>query len=104
MIDCVDAGGDSMLLSETALKFPFRPLGRTTLTRREKQILAGLREGMSNKEIAGRIRRTEDTVKFHLKNIYKKLGVSGRTQAILVAMSEELPERSAWEVKHRAGR
>lgn len=88
-----------MYSDDTAPKFPFRAFGSRMLTNREQQILASLRDGMSNKEIANRFRRTEDTVKFHLKNIYKKLGVSCRTQAILVAMSEERPPRSVQEVK-----
>jgi len=93
-----------MYSDETAPRFPFRAFGSRMLTNREKQILAGLRDGMSNREIATYIRRTEDTVKFHLKNIYKKLGVSCRTQAIIVAMSEERPVRSTQEVNHQVGR
>jgi DNA-binding NarL/FixJ family response regulator len=88
-----------MFPDEVVPRFPFRPFGSRTLSGRERQILAALRDGMSNKEIATCIRRTEDTVKFHLKNIYKKLGVNGRTQAILIAMSEELPDRTAWDVR-----
>ena len=52
-----------------------------TLTRREWQILTLVSEGMSNAEIAQRLWVTEQTVKFHLSNVYRKLGVSNRTQA-----------------------
>lgn len=52
-----------------------------TLTRREWQILTLVSEGMSNGEIAHRLWVTEQTVKFHLSNVYRKLGVSNRTQA-----------------------
>lgn len=55
------------------------------LTEREKEILSFLTHGVSNKEIAGRIFVSENTIKFHLKNIYSKLAVSNRLQAISVA-------------------
>src|SRR3546814_14980524 len=58
----------------------FQPL--EPLTDREKQILVYLANGVSNKEIARRIFVSENTVKFHLKNIYSKLAVSSRLQAI----------------------
>lgn len=55
------------------------------LTDREKQILIYLGNGVSNKEMARRIFVSENTVKFHLKNIYSKLAVSSRLQAINAA-------------------
>lgn len=57
-----------------------RPL--EALTDREKEILVFLANGVSNKEMAGRIFVSENTIKFHLKNIYSKLAVSSRVQAI----------------------
>ena len=56
-----------------------------SLTRREMQMLTMVGEGMSNKEIARKVWVTEQTVKFHLSNIYRKLGVSNRTEASRVA-------------------
>lgn len=55
------------------------------LTDREKEILIFLANGVSNKEMAGRIFVSENTVKFHLKNIYSKLAVANRLQAISAA-------------------
>jgi LuxR family maltose regulon positive regulatory protein len=55
------------------------------LTDREKEILVFLANGVSNKEMAGRIFVSENTVKFHLKNIYSKLAVGNRLQAISAA-------------------
>jgi DNA-binding NarL/FixJ family response regulator len=54
---------------------------RVTLTRREREILALVAEGHSNRELARMLWVTEQTVKFHLSNIYRKLDVSNRTEA-----------------------
>lgn len=53
------------------------------LTRREGQVLALVAEGLSNRKIAHRLVIAEDTVVNHLNRIYKKLGVSSRTQAVI---------------------
>jgi DNA-binding NarL/FixJ family response regulator len=54
----------------------------TGLTERELAVLRALGEGHSNKEIAGSLWLAEQTVKFHLTNIYRKLDVSSRTEAV----------------------
>jgi DNA-binding NarL/FixJ family response regulator len=51
------------------------------LTTRELEILVLAAEGMTNAKIAGRLWITQQTVKFHLSNTYRKLGVANRTQA-----------------------
>jgi DNA-binding NarL/FixJ family response regulator len=51
------------------------------LTRRELEILQLVAEGHSNSELAGMLWVTEQTVKFHLSNIYRKLDVANRTEA-----------------------
>lgn len=51
------------------------------LTRRELEILRLVAEGHSNVQLARMLWITEQTVKFHLSNIYRKLGVSNRTEA-----------------------
>lgn len=58
-----------------------------SLTNKEKEVLSMLAKGASNKEIAEKMVVKEVTVKTHLNSIYKKLNVSGRTQAILLAMN-----------------
>jgi len=55
------------------------------LTERELEILVFLGNGVSNKEMGERLFVTENTVKFHLKNIYAKLAVASRLQAIASA-------------------
>ncbi len=55
------------------------------LTERELQVLKGLTEGKSNKEIARDLDITEPTVKLHMKTLYRKVGAANRTQAALIA-------------------
>ena len=56
-------------------------VARAALTRRERDMLALVAEGWSNKEMARRLWVTEQTIKFHLSNVYRKLRVANRTQA-----------------------
>ena len=51
------------------------------LTPREREILALVAEGHTNAQIAKRLWVTQQTVKFHLANVYRKLGVANRTEA-----------------------
>ncbi len=61
---------------------------RVPLTTRERQIVLVLSEGLSNKEIARRLRLTEGTVKVHLHNIYQKLGIANRTALAVLARTK----------------
>ncbi|CAM4372281.1 LuxR family maltose regulon positive regulatory protein [Paenibacillus endophyticus] len=61
---------------------PYKTLSNEALTEQEEKVLVLLTEGFIYKEIAVRLNITLDTVKFHMKNVYRKLGVSNRTQAI----------------------
>ncbi|MFT4102787.1 MAG: LuxR C-terminal-related transcriptional regulator [Burkholderiaceae bacterium] len=63
------------------------------LSDRERHVLRLLCEGASNRELASQLAVSENTVKFHLKNLYGKLGVSSRAKAISVARGL-LPPRS----------
>ena len=60
------------------------------LTDREREILALMVEGKSNNEISEVIFITQATVKYHVSNILSKLGVSSRTEAVVVAMKNNL--------------
>jgi len=60
---------------------PLKSLDDVGLTRRELEILQLVAEGDSNAQLAKMLWITEQTVKFHLSNIYRKLGVSNRTEA-----------------------
>jgi len=61
-----------------------------TLTRREKEILALMVEGLSNSDIAARLFLSEGTVKNQVSVIYGKLGTNDRTQAVLLALKNNL--------------
>jgi len=63
---------------------------RTALTARELEVLELVAKGLSNKEMALAIGRTEETVKIHLKSIYAKMKVGHRTEAVRVALSRGL--------------
>ena len=60
------------------------------LTPREREVLAALAKGMSNREIAGALIISEHTVKKHIGQILEKLHLHDRTQAALYAVSQEL--------------
>ena len=67
----------------TAPATPSQPVSDAValLTKREGEILRLAAEGHSNSELAKMLWVTEQTVKFHLSNIYRKLEVSNRTEA-----------------------
>jgi DNA-binding NarL/FixJ family response regulator len=60
------------------------------LTEREMSIVKALGAGLSNKQIARELWLAEQTVKFHLTNVYRKLGVSSRTEAVRFAYANGL--------------
>jgi DNA-binding NarL/FixJ family response regulator len=60
------------------------------LTERELDVLRLLASGLANREIGERLFLSPETVKTHLGNIYRKLGVEGRTQAAIVALRNKL--------------
>ena len=84
----VRAGGAPMtgeiarMVVQAFRKQPQQLPADTGLTGREEEILARLSEGLSNKEIAARLQVSYDTVRAHLRHIYEKLHVRGRTEAV----------------------
>lgn len=64
--------------------------GVQTLTPREIDVLRMLAEGVPNKEIAWRLKISEHTVKFHVAQIFGKLGASSRTEAVTMGVRQGL--------------
>ena len=62
------------------------------LTNREIEILKLLANGMANKQIAYRLKISEKTVRNHVSNMYEKLGIYDRSQAVLYAVKNGLVE------------
>lgn len=67
---------------------PLRPAPTADygLTARERQILAHVVDGKSNIEVAQALYLSEDTIKTHLRRVFRKLGVSSRTGAVALAV------------------
>jgi len=62
----------------------------TTLSRRELQVLHGLADGCSHKEIAQRLELAPDTITSYRKNLYRKLQVSSRSAAVALGQQSGL--------------
>lgn len=65
-------------------------IGERGLTRRETEVLRSLAQGNSNREIGDALGIEEVTIKLHLRRVYRKLGVSSRTQAVKLAIEAGL--------------
>ena len=84
---------DGTVYSAIGLPDPGESAARAAgLTERETAILAALARGLSNEAIGKELWVAEQTVKFHLTNIYRKLGVSNRTEAARLAYQNGLVE------------
>jgi two-component system, NarL family, nitrate/nitrite response regulator NarL len=94
-IQCVDAG--QVWASSSELQFVLEALtqpalahlssnGKSLLSAREIDVVRCLAEGLTNREIARRLKLTEHTVKNYLFRIFDKLGVSSRVEVVLYAL------------------
>ncbi len=86
-----------MAVSEGRMVFPFMDMSKpqtdpfASLTGRERDLFGTLSQGLTNAQIAKTMGVSLNTVKFHLKNLYEKLGVSNRAQAVAYYMKWEPP-------------
>jgi DNA-binding NarL/FixJ family response regulator len=71
-----------------------RPEEIYRLTAREREVINAIVEGFTNKEIAGRYKISERTVKHHLSNIFDKVGVSNRLELALFSVNHSLTQDS----------
>jgi two-component system nitrate/nitrite response regulator NarP len=78
---CLDVAAGKMV-------FPFLDIRElrndpiNTLSRKEKLLIEALSEGLTNKQLSKRLEISSNTVKFHISNIFDKLSVKNRAQAI----------------------
>lgn len=91
--------GEKVMASAVANRVLEMLTGTTTpkefydgLTNREIEILKLLANGMANKQIAYRLKISEKTVRNHVSNMYEKLGIYDRSQAVLYAVRKGLVE------------
>lgn len=83
-------------VAEGQMIFPFLDVRKLQadpihqLTKRERALLEALSRGLSNRHIADEFEISANTVKFHLSNLYEKLSVSSRTQAVAFFYSSRL--------------
>lgn len=74
----------SLLVSEedVAIEDAAIPSGPTKLSKRQKQLILMLDQGLSNRDIAEKLEISEHTVKVHFWRLFRRLGVNSRTQAL----------------------
>lgn len=89
------AGGATVLSSDLAARV-LRPVrsSPTDLTERELEVLTLMSDGLHNKEIATRLMISQRTVERHCDNIYGKLGVGSRTEAVVHGLTRGLVRAS----------
>lgn len=78
---CLDAAEGKMVFPYLDIR-DLRTDPIATLSRKERALLDALAEGLTNKQLAARMEISTNTVKFHLSNIFDKLSVRNRAQAI----------------------
>jgi DNA-binding NarL/FixJ family response regulator len=81
---------DSAVAGQLARRMAAPQVGLTALTAREREILALVAQGQSNREIADTLVISERTARTHVSNVLTKLRLSSRTQAALLAIREGL--------------
>lgn len=88
------AAGQSVLSSQATQALidetQKRPVKVESLTKREIEILSLLIKGLTNRAIAERLILSQSTIKFHVSNIFSKLGVSSRTEAVALAIKYKI--------------
>jgi two-component system, NarL family, response regulator len=81
------SGGQRYIPAGIGTKLAAR-MERPDLSDRENQVLALMAQGKKNKDIAGELNISDNTVKFHVTNITMKLGASDRTHAVVNALQQ----------------
>jgi DNA-binding NarL/FixJ family response regulator len=97
LLSAIDAVRTGLLVIDPAARDAFAPVALRAssvsdgdLTDRERQVLAMLAGGDSNRRIAQRLAIAENTVKAHVASIFGKLGATTRTEAVTIALRRGL--------------
>ena len=77
-------------MTKKLVTYHHQELNANILTEREKEVLFELVKGLSNKEISEALFISDKAVKIHINNIFRKLNVKSRTQAIIYAVRNQL--------------
>ncbi len=85
-IGCISAVAEGRFWIDHDLSKSMMAARQISLTRRERQMISLLVQGMSNKELAWAMGVTEGTVKVYLSRLYPKVGVSDRFELAMVAL------------------
>jgi two-component system nitrate/nitrite response regulator NarL len=90
LLDCLETVGNGGSWIDPELRQRVKELeqskgSRASLSPREKELVALVREGLRNRDIATRLGVTEGTVKVYLHAIYEKLGIANRTELAMKA-------------------
>ena len=75
---------------QTSREINFKKIEDLDITTREYEVLQGISEGLSNKEIGDKLYVSESTIKTHVSNLLLKLGAKRRTQALQIAKNLEI--------------
>lgn len=98
-----DSGGEVLLQALNAVAINQRFVDPTMvsallmpredhLTARERDVLRGMADGLANKEIAGELRISAETVKVHVASVLRKTGAANRTDAVAIALRKMMLE------------
>jgi DNA-binding NarL/FixJ family response regulator len=99
----VDNGMSTAKAASAAAPMGPRANGGEPLTPKQVEVLSYVAAGMSNRQIAGRLKIAEGTVKLHMNSIFKKLNVERRGEAIVLARRMEEIQRQHVEQGQRGG-
>lgn len=89
----LDQSSIQALIEATRRGEPEEGDARRPFTERENQVLQGVFEGLSNKEIGARLRVSESSVKAALQQLFQKTGVRTRSQLVRIALEERIDRR-----------
>jgi DNA-binding NarL/FixJ family response regulator len=90
-----------LVLPETEELLTTEKQQNVSLTRREQEILQLLVTGQSNREIGDKLGVQEVTIKAHLRNLFNKLGVSNRTEAVLYLLGQRALQAGHYEDQNK---